>query len=379
MELDRLNELRTQAVGPLMTLTAALKSAGNIRGQVQAVYQFMEDTALFRQISKQVQRQTEAGELEAAQETAQIWNALMECLQQIVSVLGETAQSSGELWKLLALSLSQYQVGTIPAVLDAVHFGGVDSIRGMEPKMLYVLGANEGVIPASPQSGSLLTERERGILLREMDMELAPDSEGAMERQLLQLYSAITSPTERLCVSYVTSAGGEQLQPSFLVGQLQALFPVLTIRQIRGGLEDAMTAEALTELYFFGRESGETDTVQAIRLASDEVPDLDQAIGDAKAASEPRELTVSETLSRRLFGSPVALTASRLDALGNCPLNFFLQYGLKARPRKEASFDAAEFGTFLHYILEKTVGTMTRENLPLPLQGEESSALVARL
>lgn len=79
-----------------------------------------------------------------------------------------------------------------------------------------------------------------------------------------------------------------------------------------------------------------------------------------------------------MFGAPVKLTASRLDELGNCPLSFFLQYGLKARERKQAEFDAREFGTFLHYILEKTVGELTAEDSVRPLSQNESETMVER-
>ena len=116
----------------------------------------------------------------------------------------------------------------------------------------------------------------------------------------------------------------------------------------------------------------------AIRRTAQAVPELEQKIIDAKSASLPRQLKVSREMTAKLFGTPVALTASRLDELGNCPLSFFLNYGLKAKARKEASFDAAEYGTFLHYILEKTVSDITCQQTPLPLDQAQSQDLVRR-
>lgn len=37
-------------------------------------------------------------------------------------------------------------------------------------------------------------------------------------------------------------------------------------------------------------------------------------------------------------------------------MSYFLKYGLRARERKEASIDPAEFGTYVHAVLEKTAG-----------------------
>lgn len=375
-ELSRLNQLRAAAVGPLLRLMTGLRTAGNTRGQVLTVYGFLEETKLYDQISRQLGDLAQQGNQEAAQETAQIFNTLVDCLQQLSDVLGETSQSSGEFVKLLRLALEQYELGTIPAVLDAVQFGTVDAVRGTEPKILFVLGANEGVIPAVPTGGSLLTERERSILEDDLNMTLAPDSEGAMERQLLQLYGALTAPTQQLHVSYALRSGGESLSPSFMIDRLQALFPGLTAQSGDAPAEDAVTVKSLAELYFTAGEQGEADLQTAIRATASRVPALEQELVSAKSASLPRELLISSELSKKLFGAPVLLTASRLDQYGNCPLSFFLNYGIRAKARKEASFDAAEFGTFLHYILEKTVGDLSRRQEIAPLDPAECRILV---
>ena len=375
-ELGVLNSLRERAVGPLLRLSAGIRTASNVMSQIQAVYRFMEETDLFEKISRQVADETESGDQESAQETAQVFNTMVECLQQTVSVLGATAVNGAELLKILRMTLSQYELGTIPAVLDAVSFGSVDSLRGAEPKVLYVLGANEGMIPSGVSGGSLLTERERSILLERMQIRLAPDSEGAMERQLLQIYSAFSSPTERLYLSFSLCHDGETLQPSFLISRVLEMFPGVKIEAEQSGLPDAMTERQLTQLYLSAEESGDTALRDLIRKTASEIPSLEDSIVRAKAASIPRELLVPKMWTERLFGKEAALTASRLDQLAKCPLNFFLNYGLKARAVKEASFDAAEYGTFLHYILEKTVADIVRTDSGQPLDEDSSKALV---
>ncbi len=373
-ELERLNALREQAVRPLIRLSAGLSGALTVKDQITAIYRFLEEIDLFSQISRRIETLTAEGRLEEAQETAQVWNTLMECLEQTVLVLGETGQGTPELLTLLKTALSQYSLSAIPSALDVVPFGGVDAVRGTEPKFLYVLGANAGSIPQVSLGGSLLTERERSILIHEMDVELAPDGDGAMERQLLQLYSALTAPTEALTVSWSASSAGETLQPSFLIGRLQALFPDIPVLSPGDAPEDAMTPETLAAVYFAAREQGDPALARSLRETAEESAPLHQAVERAEAASAPRELIVPQPLSTRLFGAPAVLTASKLDALGNCPLSFFLNYGLKARPQREAAFDAAEYGTFLHYILEQTVREL--ETKPLPLDRTESETLV---
>lgn len=373
-DLTRLNQLRKTAVGPLIHLSARLKTAGNTLGQLEAVYAFFEETKLYEQVTQQLQILSEQGRQEEAQETAQVYNTLMECLQQTASVLGKTSQNGGELLRILSLSLGQYDLGTIPATLDSVSFGALNAVRGSEPKLLYILGANEGAIPATVSGGSLLTERERSVLLEELNIDLAPDSEGALRRELLQLYSALTAPREYLYISCAAIDGTEALAPSFVMERLKKLFPKL--KEEIYGVQDVMTPAELAELYLTAEHMGDAPLQEAVSRAAQKIPELGKRIETAHSAMNPRQEQVSRGLSEQLFGAPVALTASRLDELGNCPLSFFLNYGLKAKERKQAEFDAAEFGTFLHYILEKTVADLTAEGEKQPLSQEDSQTMV---
>ena len=55
------------------------------------------------------------------------------------------------------------------------------------------------------------------------------------------------------------------------------------------------------------------------------------------------------------------MTASRLERLRSCHFAYFMEYGLRAKPREPASFDAPQIGTFLHFLLEH----VTRDVLTL--------------
>ncbi len=348
--LRQLSKYQQSAIFPLKRLSDGMKTAQDVREQLTALYTFMTETQLYEQLQQQIARETQEGALEAAQETAQIYTILLTCLQQTADVAGFLRLGGSELCRMLKLALSQYQVGTIPAVLDAVTFGSVASMRGKQPKLLYVLGANQSSMPSVSVGGSLLSEQERQTLWQQFDICLAPDAEGNLQRQLLELYGAFTCPTRYLYVSYLT--GGEHT-PSFLVERILQLFP-----DAPGAApaDTGYTPQSAAQVCLSAQEEdGTVPLGSAISAAARQLPDLRAALEQGKTWSEPRDTWVSEEIARALFGDPVALTASKLDQFAACPLEFFLLYGLKAKIRQEATFDAAEFGTFVHFILEKSV------------------------
>ena len=53
-----------------------------------------------------------------------------------------------------------------------------------------------------------------------------------------------------------------------------------------------------------------------------------------------------------LYGRSLHMSASRMDQVKRCHFGYFMQYGLRARDRRPAGFEAPEIGTFIHYLLE---------------------------
>ena len=58
---------------------------------------------------------------------------------------------------------------------------------------------------------------------------------------------------------------------------------------------------------------------------------------------------------RALYGDRFRFSASRIERMNSCHFAYFMEYGLRARVREKAKFDAPQIGTFLHFVLENVV------------------------
>ena len=94
----------------------------------------------------------------------QLWDILLSALEQLKDVLGQTSWDNESFIRLFKLLLSQYDVGTIPPVLDTVMVGPVSAMRCQQVKHLLVLGASEGCLPAYGGSSGILSDAERTAL-----------------------------------------------------------------------------------------------------------------------------------------------------------------------------------------------------------------------
>ena len=66
-----------------------------------------------------------------------------------------------------------------------------------------------------------------------------------------------------------------------------------------------------------------------------------------------------------LFGAVAPMSASRLDLMNSCHFSYFLRFGLGARPRQRARFQATDYGTFVHAVLEDTLRALKEEGAAL--------------
>ena len=99
-------------------------------------------------------------------------------------------------------------------------------------------------------------------------------------------------------------------------------------------------------------------TLQISLLLQAELEARGYAVALTRAAHTARGRLSPERV-RALYGKRLYLSASKAERFSACRYAYFLQYGLKARPRRPAAFNPPEIGTFFHYVLQHTAQDVT--------------------
>ena len=333
--LSRLNESRASLVEPLAQLREGFLKADNIREQVMSIYRFLSHIRLEERLEILAAEMDASGDNRSAQVLNQLWEILLSALEQLHDVLGETQWDGEHFTRLFRLLLSQYEVGTIPPVLDAVQVGGVSAMRCNSQKHLILLGAEEGKLPGYTGSSGVLTDQER-VKLREMGVPLTGGAMEGIQAEFAEIYGVFGGATESI---RVFSSGD---QASYIFRRLLALSGDLSEgdTSLDYSLADSFEAGA-----YLSRRNGEKEA-EALGIRQDYRKVLthrNYSLG-----------SVEQGNIRRLYGETLNLSASQIDRFAECRLSYFLKYGLRARERKEITVDPAEFGTYVHAVLENT-------------------------
>ena len=343
-QLAEINRIRNKVREPLISLSEELKAPISAEDKARALYKFAERSGVPETLQKKTKALLESGQVQLAEEYRQLWDVFCAVLDQFVEILGNTQLSGEEFARLLRLVLTQYSVGTIPATLDQVKVSEITRNDRHSVKVLFLLGANDHVLPTVNAQRGILDGADREVL-RQREICLSDASFDELDNELQNIYACLAQATEFLQISYpTTDVSGAVFRPSFVVERVARLFPQVTLRRENGAYRSELPATAL------GLAGKEPDGALWRYFESD--PACRGTLHAMERARQMQRGHLSAEAVRSLYGKSVPMSASRMDQVKSCHFAYFMQYGLRAKERKAAGFEAPEIGTFIHYLLE---------------------------
>ena len=325
---------RSLAIEPLLELHHAFHSATSLTQQVKALDTFLEQIRFYKRLEKMAFDVDRAGDHRSAQILTQLGQIIPDAFDQLTDVLGNTLWDAASFQRLLCMLISQYNVGTIPTVLDAVHIGPVSAMRCQRCKHLIVLGCEEGALPGYPGSTGLLSDMERD-LLRSMDVPLTGGALEGIQSEFAEVYGVFCGAQKSIRLFCSAS------QPSYVYRRLADCCMPSSLEYDIEADSNAYDVAAMLSRY-----ESQQDAQQL---------GINQVFEDLHRRKNYQIGTVRRENIQSLYGNTLNLSASQVDTQASCRLHYFLRYGLNIHECKEAKVDPAEFGTYVHDVLEHTV------------------------
>ncbi|WP_342436827.1 helicase-exonuclease AddAB subunit AddB [Paenibacillus sp. FSL L8-0436] len=373
LKMERCRECIT---GPLYAFEKRVKKSRSGLELCTAVYLLLRESDTARKLEKLSREALELGQPERAREHSQLWDAVLDLLDQIAEMMGSEKMEFELFAGVLETGLSELKMGLVPPALDQVLVGSMDRTRVSGVKYAFLLGFNEGVVPAQFKEDGILSEGER-LLLENNGMELAPGSSRKLLDERFLIYGALTTASTRLWISYATADDeGKALLPSEIIRQLHGMFPdALQERSLSGfpaavSPDKADAGEAL-HLGFVGHP-GQSLRMLIMQLrqwrqgveipglwwdvynwfAEDEYwsPKLQQLLGSLFYRNDGIPLK-RETSLRLYGGRTLRGSVSRMEKFVACSFSHFASYGLRLKERQLYKLQAPDIGQLFHAAL----------------------------
>jgi ATP-dependent helicase/nuclease subunit B len=371
-----LNETREVFIKPLLELSEKLKGGNNTATKIcTALFEFLENIKVYKTLEHWIDTFKSEGAQEDVTEYSKIWNLVMELLDQMVEVMGSEILPLEDFVKILSMGFSKHQMGLIPPALDGVTISSVERIKSHDISALYIIGVNDGVFPKANKEEGIFTDSDR-IILKENAVEMANDTKTEIFNEQYLIYSTITIPSKYLNISYpIADYEGKTLRPSLIISRFKALFKGLreesNISAYSEGLQQTAKMQELEQmqevsakvptfngLIFALRrylEEGHISPlwVEVYKWYQKEVQWREKSNTIFQAFDYKNEIKMlKKEKVKQLYGDKNYFSVSRIEKYEECPFAYFVQYGLKAKPRKTFTFSSPDLGSFMHSVLD---------------------------
>ncbi len=350
--LEEINALRVRAITPLFRLrTAAGKPARDI---AEAAWNLLESESVSERLATLCEQ---LPPLEAEQNRLG-FSAVADILDSLVIALNDDAMTLKKFYEFFALALSGATVGTIPQMLDEVSFGSADRIMPREPKIVFMLGINQGVFPSSVTASGIIAGSERQSLLR-AGMPILDYTLGFSVDEEYLAYKNACCATDKVYFSFAANDGGEEAKPSGIVDRVEKILPAcrrLCYDEI--AQKDLIETAATAFTALMRDREGAPSGMEEYFALKDDYNSLIAAVDNVKNIGDER---LSGDIGTRLFGKNMYLSATGIDTYFRCAFSYFCRYGIGAKVIKPAEIDSLQRGTIVHEALEKIVSANGKE------------------
>lgn len=401
--LQLIQATRQKLGGPLLHWEKEFKAAATVKGKTTALYGLLAKNNVWERLELWSREALESGNPERAREHLQVYKGVIALFDQLVELMGGEKCGTALYARLVETGLESLRLGLVPPSLDQVFVGDLDRSRPGPVKHGYLLGANDGMLPAPPREDGIFSDEEREIA-GGWGLELVPGGRRRLLDEQFLIYTALTRAVDGLRVSYsLGDEEGRTLLPSLLIVHLKELFPFLAEEFLNmepgSGGADAnaleQKAEALLAYIAHPRRALSHLAVQLSRWKKGEVLhpfwwDLYNwyAVEKTWRAEAEKlldgvfyrniEQPLHAATSRRLYGPHLRASVSRLELFRACPFAHFVTYGLRLQERPVYRLEAPDIGRFFHAVLRNFTLSLQEKGLSWgELEKEECLQLVA--
>lgn len=361
--LAKVENLRKSIVEPLTAFKENTKDKNGLEIS-KLFYTLLEELKVPDALRRMYAEFEKSDDKAVGAEQIRIWNMFMSVLDKTAAVIGTKTMTIKRYYELLSLQISAMQLSDIPRTIDCVTITTAQRVRISKQKASFLIGCVDGIFPAIPHTSGIFSPFELKMLAMN-EIELGDDFAALNNLETFMAYSCMTSASEYISVSFYSSdITGTSYQPSEIVLQCTKVFKNICVN-------DKMDFDSKKESMYALRPA--FDTIAEMIGKGKKVPDsllkvfsenpeysakLDSLIN---AKNKVPLKIFDKKNAEKLFGENLNISASQLEKFNLCRFSYFCNYGLNVRERLKAEINPMQYGTLVHYLLERFFSEYTKE------------------
>ncbi len=349
--LDKLEELRISVIEPVISLKKRLNRSKTADKMCVCLYDFLVENKAERNVSRIMNDLIRRNRDYEASELKRLWGCLIDILDSIYDTLGEQEISFAEMARIIKSMIGRINYSVPPQTLDAVMTASARTARLNAPKVVFVMGANDGDFPNQVTVHGLFSEPDRQKLA-DMKISISTPIEDMIAAERLVVYKVLSSASEKLYISYpLSDLSGQSKYPAQPVDSIIRMFGE-RVRLTENDIPLHYYAATLHSAFYHYMQNRNSDTVSAatVREVLMRRPEYKRRIAYVLSRSDyHQEYRIDKEIMKKICNfSPLRLSPTGFEEYNLCHFKYFCNHCLKLQNNEKVELDARVSGDITH-------------------------------
>lgn len=351
-DLELLELVREKIITPLEKIRRKLVKKISAKDFSALVYNHLVACGAQKQLAGMIGDLITENKDYTASELKRLWACLIDILDSISDTLGDQEYHASELKSIINSLISRIKYSVPPQTLDSVTIASARTARLNAPKIVFVMGANDGDFPNIVNLHGIFSETDKEKLF-ENGIEISRRLPELIASERLIVYKSLSAASEKLYISYsLSDLSGQMKFPAPVIDSIMKLFDDKSIRIS----EDQLTSD----YYAVTMKSAYYKYMQDIKLKDEAILSIEMLLQNdieyrrrlSYAANTIREFgtyRVSTSLVEKLKKfEPMRISPSSFEMYNRCHFQYFCQECLKLIQREKIDLDVRYAGNIIH-------------------------------
>lgn len=348
--LDEINVVREKVVLVLGDLQNSLNKKDYGKNYIKLLYEYL----IKNNIPEKLKDVSEGSCY--LDENVNLWDNFINILDDIADIVGDSLISLNKFIDLINCSIFNTDFGLVPQTIDQVMVGQVDRVVPYNPKIVFVIGLNQGVFPLIKTDVPIFSNVENKKL-RKYGFDFLTDKIEASMEERYYAYMAISSASNKVYLSYhQKSIDGKQMYKSIIISYIEEFFAGLQIKKFNEKNLNLIQNNKTAYGYICKNFNLEDENLKSVKeyLASQE--GFKEKIVKLDKIKEKTDFCIeNKNLLKSYIGNKLKLSPSSIERFYTCKFKFFCNDILKIKSHKKAGLNKMAQGTVIHYILKEVM------------------------
>lgn len=347
-------KIRKKVIEPLERLKNSVSDDVTVDVICFNIYKFITETKADQKIKEIIDIYNSRNETYLANEQRKIWEFLTDILDDLNSTLYGRVIPLKQFSMLFRQLLSQARYSVPPKTLDGVIAAPVATARLSSPKIVFILGANEGLFPILPSSDRLFSNDEREKLSA-AGFNKNKSAANFISTARFTAYKALSFASQRLYISYsLTNLDGESMYRSQVIESIERMFPLNNnlVKHESEIKEDFYAVTPKSAYYHLMQNkknsSSEIRTIQTVLEENSEYSHKIDYVYNINPQGLNYQLSDKNILSELTDFNNFYLSQTKFETYNSCHFRYFCKYCLNLKERQKIEMNVMNWGILRH-------------------------------